>query len=341
MKREDIRNDVWYYIVNDFGDSIISYGNIVEEVSEKCIHLFIRSNNLFTTGRLMDYLGIRKIRLATKEEIRTALEAYGKTYKFTKEDVLTHKISIFIKDEKQGKELFKFFGLDYSLNILPAYLRFYTNINQNPDYTWLHESYLKPENQKFGVNYEINIEQLKIEEMYYIELNDWYKIVEVACDSWKSKLLKFSADNLKDGKVEVNQEYLDAMLSAATVHKGVDQKKVIEEVFGIDRFADLRKAHKEGKTIEFRSPGMESWTTIDKPNWGNGGEYRVKPEIQPFTFEDRELFRGKWVKNKEHNAEFLITGISNKGIYIGEVHHNYGNLLKLFTFLDGTPCGKS
>lgn len=56
----------------------------------------------------------------------------------------------------------------------------------------------------------------------------------------------------------------------------------------------------------------------------------------PFTFEDRDELRGKWVRHKESHNEFMI-------YLIGENHvngHSWEESLEEFEFLDGTPFGK-
>lgn len=38
------------------------------------------------------------------------------------------------------------------------------------------------------------------------------------------------------------------------------------------------QAFAEGKTVEYRNEGRESWITADRPVWMDGVEYRIKPD---------------------------------------------------------------
>jgi hypothetical protein len=61
-----------------------------------------------------------------------------------------------------------------------------------------------------------------------------------------------------------------------------------------------------------------------------------------FAWEDRELLKGKWIKHKKDEKEFLICGIYKNGIEITASCHiqKWEMLLKEYEFTDGSPCGK-
>lgn len=71
---------------------------------------------------------------------------------------------------------------------------------------------------------------------------------------------------------------------------------------------------------------------------------KVTSKIIPFTFEDRELFRDKWVRFKKGTDEFKINAIAKDGIMIcghnGNFVHNYDYMLEKLEFIDGKPFGK-
>jgi len=75
-------------------------------------------------------------------------------------------------------------------------------------------------------------------------------------------------------------------------------------------------------------------------------EYHKKlPEKKyvPFTWEDRDLLRGRWIKSKEDDKELMIIGFSKEEVFLihtdqGDIYHK--GVLDFYTFLDGTPCGK-
>ncbi len=62
----------------------------------------------------------------------------------------------------------------------------------------------------------------------------------------------------------------------------------------------------------------------------------------PFTFQDRELLRGKWIKQKDNPIwETMIIFINNTNIGVDNgMYYSYEELLKTMEFIDGTPCGK-
>lgn len=68
---------------------------------------------------------------------------------------------------------------------------------------------------------------------------------------------------------------------------------------------------------------------------------KVTFKIFPFSFEDRELFRDKWIRTKGYEAkEFLITFISEEKIKVGSDFYTYEEALEMLEFIDGKPFGK-
>lgn len=71
---------------------------------------------------------------------------------------------------------------------------------------------------------------------------------------------------------------------------------------------------------------------------------KLTKHIEKFTFEDRELFRDKWVTNKGCSPEFKIVAIDSQGVVLGYVdktcHKTYEEMMKYFEFIDGKPFGK-
>lgn len=110
---------------------------------------------------------------------------------------------------------------------------------------------------------------------------------------------------------------------------------------------DVIIAWAEGKTIQYRMKGANKWldyatTEISHIFFNNHSiEFRIKPKAKyiPFTFEDREFLRGKWVANKDTGVESMITFIG-KNTAFATRYVSYIDLLERFIFLDGSPCGK-
>lgn len=66
-----------------------------------------------------------------------------------------------------------------------------------------------------------------------------------------------------------------------------------------------------------------------------------KEEWIPFTFEDRDMFRGKWIKHKVHPDEFKTISIDRDGVIFGNGRiSSYRHLFETHEFIDGTPFGK-
>ena len=102
-------------------------------------------------------------------------------------------------------------------------------------------------------------------------------------------------------------------------------------------------AFAEGKTIQsiYKGEGaqIDRWKDDNFPLWNNPlFEFRIKPEPKyvPFTFEDREELRGKWVRDKENQNEFMIHLIVKKGVN----GYTWRGSLAYLEFIDGTPFGK-
>lgn len=70
---------------------------------------------------------------------------------------------------------------------------------------------------------------------------------------------------------------------------------------------------------------------------------KVTKKVVPFTYEDRELFRGKWVRIKGSLKEELIVAIMDGHIHIGvNTSYKYSMIqaCEELEFIDGNPFGK-
>lgn len=112
------------------------------------------------------------------------------------------------------------------------------------------------------------------------------------------------------------------------------------------KHAELIKAWADGAEIEFFHENRDTWVEITRPSWSEALKYRIKPddpkpEYIPFTWEDRGLIKGKWVKNKTTRLEFIITSVySNPDGAFAINGYPAKQLLEHFTFMDGSLCGK-
>ena len=67
---------------------------------------------------------------------------------------------------------------------------------------------------------------------------------------------------------------------------------------------------------------------------------RIKSKLVPFTFEDSELFKNKWIKCDLNSSICMITKFNEKSVFFGKHGYSYYQLLMFCKFEDGSPCGK-
>jgi hypothetical protein len=104
----------------------------------------------------------------------------------------------------------------------------------------------------------------------------------------------------------------------------------------------IMQAFAEGKAIEWLDPKTGEWKIATAPTWSDDITYHIyeEPKLVPFTFEDRDLFKDKWFVFKDDKFRCKILGFDKKKIYFKSNNYSYQELLWLFTFEDGSPCGK-
>ena len=104
------------------------------------------------------------------------------------------------------------------------------------------------------------------------------------------------------------------------------------------------QAFANGKQIQFLESNG-SWRDCPNPGWSPElYKYRIKPEskLVPFTFEDKELLKGRFIMTKDDpSCIYQITGIAKNTVRVPETgFYTYKVLLNKFLFDDGSPCGK-
>lgn len=112
--------------------------------------------------------------------------------------------------------------------------------------------------------------------------------------------------------------------------------------------ADIYNAFAGGKKIQYRIKGEDTWKEYALADniLTYDTEFRVKPELKyiPFTYEDREQLRDKWIKHRDggspNKREHVITGIDIDGITTQTDRFSYAQLLEFMIFTDESPCGK-
>lgn len=112
-----------------------------------------------------------------------------------------------------------------------------------------------------------------------------------------------------------------------------------------EKHKDVIIAYLEGKKIQIFDKTYKEWHNIDIPSWLEEYTYRIKPEepqkkIVPFTFEDAEQLKGKWVMRRGYDNYKMITGITDKTVLVGTAWISFCILLSDYFFESGEPCGK-
>lgn len=90
---------------------------------------------------------------------------------------------------------------------------------------------------------------------------------------------------------------------------------------------------------------LSELSASDLTSFDLGGKYyplrvKPKPKLVPFAFEDKDLFKDKWFRLKTTSGLFKASYIDENLITIGASQNSYSELMQLFEFEDGSPCGK-
>lgn len=122
-------------------------------------------------------------------------------------------------------------------------------------------------------------------------------------------------------------------------------------------FYPILQAFAEGKVIECRTKpnaveGTDvpnDWTEMKEIEFWENTEYRIKPEPKYRPFKDAEECWAEmlkhepfgWVKDKETHKFLVCKALGNILFFIGigDKPYNYNEVLRDYTFADGTPFG--
>lgn len=122
-------------------------------------------------------------------------------------------------------------------------------------------------------------------------------------------------------------------------------------------FYPILQAYAEGKVIECRTKpsvveGIDvpnDWAEMKEIEYWNNVEYRIKPEVKfrPFANAEEcweEMQKHQpfgWVKDNETQSFFVCKAFGNLLFSIGieDKPYNYNEVLRDYTFADGTPFG--
>lgn len=122
-------------------------------------------------------------------------------------------------------------------------------------------------------------------------------------------------------------------------------------------FYPILQAFAEGRVIECRTKPSaikgkdipNDWTEMKEIEYWNNVEYRIKPEVKfrPFANAEEcweEMQKHQpfgWVKDNETQSFFVCKAFGNLLFSIGieDKPYNYNEVLRDYTFADGTPFG--
>lgn len=111
---------------------------------------------------------------------------------------------------------------------------------------------------------------------------------------------------------------------------------------------EIMQAYVDGKEIEYYYSGSEKWKKSCDPSWifFNGFKYRIKSEPKYRPYANAEEMdkaiqeHGSWVKNKATGLRRQIASYCDRVFLSGNSDdYYYDDMLKLYTWQDGTPCG--
>lgn len=98
---------------------------------------------------------------------------------------------------------------------------------------------------------------------------------------------------------------------------------------------------KSSRTKELQYFDNGNWFRASTPTWSKDVKYRFKPQpvYVPFTFEDNNQFRNKWLKHNDGSLH-LITSISKSYLQVDGDAYPYQEALEYFRFEDDSIFGK-
>jgi hypothetical protein len=102
----------------------------------------------------------------------------------------------------------------------------------------------------------------------------------------------------------------------------------------VQALADDRLEEKtfNGRWVKCDEPDFRTWATT---------HFRIKlePEIVPYTYED-DIVGMRIIPKREASKKWAIIGQDGLFVDIKPGHITYPDLLRDWTHLDGSPCGK-
>lgn len=114
----------------------------------------------------------------------------------------------------------------------------------------------------------------------------------------------------------------------------------------IEAMIGILQAYKEGKKIEFRPKGSDTWIEESEPAWNFGNYvYRIKPEphYRPFKNAEEAMEaikeHGSWVRLGKSDTYQHIVTFADSLIRLGVTVVSYELAFDDYVFIDGTPFG--
>ena len=62
-------------------------------------------------------------------------------------------------------------------------------------------------------------------------------------------------------------------------------------------------------------------------------------KIRPYTQNEAGCFIGEVAQMKGTSSQFMVTGITKNGVFIGFKFFEFSSFLRLWTWFDGSVCG--
>lgn len=109
----------------------------------------------------------------------------------------------------------------------------------------------------------------------------------------------------------------------------------------------VMQAYLDGKLIQYYDEYYKKWYLTERPEWNTLTKYRIKPEYsyRPFASAQECIEEMKkhepfgWTIHKGKHVYCCIDTVANTEIYIDKTLQTFDYLLRIYTFLDGSPFG--
>lgn len=137
-----------------------------------------------------------------------------------------------------------------------------------------------------------------------------YSLWPKGCNHIDSPFYRWQISRLDDRAIHANTIATAALLKLNELR--ASKTKDFEKEPTKDPYAELKAAHKAGKTIQVNAAPIQKqpeWLTCHDPRWNNDADcYRIKPEPKLRPWKPEEVPVGALLRTRKRTQEFIIMG---------------------------------